>query len=874
MQIIQPLPHSTLNIQSLRRLLALSENELLLLDISWEDFFSKLDTLDALESLDKYFYALVLRDYFFSRTDSLTQNLAKFHQLFREDSLSPALKFFLKISDLRLKNRLRSIDLAEVEFFQNSLVDIPAESPLIMAEACFVIGQSFEILSKFDSAREAFQKASREYESGELLAKSCRAKLNALANLSCLHTDAALVPEYMALAEFALLHGEKSVAGVCYHNISREYQREDLFDAALKYSEMALSVFRTSKSTLHGAMVMAHHAHLLVSLSRFTEASQILEELKILNFPEVIATLKILELSLLEAKKKLHSSSELKMLDMANSLPTWKERFLELIDKLSGRQTENLEDQLIDLLQKESLDKFDLVERLYGSQNSFFMFENRLKNLLNRVRKKYPKRLEFKDNKYSLSKSKKGTAFTALCFLVATLGAASTIHAGERLLKFSSVFTDQSNSRKVKMEGSGFLIQIPNGGRRLFAVTSSHVSSGAELIIEDASQKRCEVISSLVDDQNDLGIYEVRNCNDARTFDFYPVLGFYSWVVPSDYPAGIFGPNKEKVLLLSSDRMFYGQEIVTLWNNIVGDVVSNLEVFAGQSGSPLIQVLSKNEMLPMGPLEYNVKLKGIGKGSWRFFRLSKAISPAQLEHNLMSYLAGKTGNISNVKWVLRSGHLNQEQGNDTRDLSLKLAPNGNGISIDGSNSDSLASTAAANIRSDLELYKNSGIALGMIFKGQSIIAWEVQFLQEPEQPRRFVYASMSNLVYLQTNTHQFKILKTLGQDADLRPVLAQRLNLKLEQLYLKHFLNFVNMGLNIREPIRAKMLFRVEDDSNRIWGWDYRTLFFLDFEEIQSKGSVSLIENIRQQWISPYTKVFGILKRTSAIVASVKEIEN
>ncbi|MNL58796.1 hypothetical protein D3C87_1824650 [compost metagenome] len=61
-----------------------------------------------------------------------------------------------------------------------------------------------------------------------------------------------------------------------------------------------------------------------------------------------------------------------------------------------------MEDRLVCLVSCRPRDKFEIIDDLYGEKIDFDAAENRLKNLLNRLRKKRPGLIQLIDGRYHI----------------------------------------------------------------------------------------------------------------------------------------------------------------------------------------------------------------------------------------------------------------------------------------------------------------------------------------------------------------------------------------------------------------------------------------------------------------------------------------
>ena len=84
----------------------------------------------------------------------------------------------------------------------------------------------------------------------------------------------------------------------------------------------------------------------------------------------------------------------------ADNHPTWLER---LAEERTGELMTDLEDRMIALLSSKPRDKYMLIEDLYGDRIALDAAENRLKNLLNRLRKKMPGKILLDNGFYKIA---------------------------------------------------------------------------------------------------------------------------------------------------------------------------------------------------------------------------------------------------------------------------------------------------------------------------------------------------------------------------------------------------------------------------------------------------------------------------------------
>ena len=319
-------------------------------------------------------------------------------------NLSAEWNWALTILGIRLKVRSRTVTTTELSLL-NSLVEDDAEDKgvlphALLAETYFVLGQSFDVLRQYADARASFLKSAELFGIAQITSKECRAKLNSISSQSCESPTLSFTAEYLALAHYAQRVGELSTAGVCFINVAREYQRQKILDAAFENSTRANECLQGEFGNLHSLLCLAGHVDILIDQRKIKEARSQLSRLKLFDFVEVKEAIKVLEL-------RLSIESKSSVVDQ-NCLPTWKERYQDFKDAKPAASKTPLELRLIEILNEGPKDKFELIETLYGQSDSFFACENRLKNLLNRVRNRHPGKLKFQDGKYLISGLRSG----------------------------------------------------------------------------------------------------------------------------------------------------------------------------------------------------------------------------------------------------------------------------------------------------------------------------------------------------------------------------------------------------------------------------------------------------------------------------------
>lgn len=279
-------------------------------------------------------------------------------------------------------------------------------------EIHFVLGLAYEHIKDENKAIEHYQESSSELEKIAALKKSVKAGFNAIAAQSRLsnNRNRKFLIEYNQFLRKAKKVGCFSVVGMAYNNTSNEYQKLGALHSALKYSVLALGYLRKYDfGSLDYYTALAQHSHVLIELGRQNEVRLCLEEIRICDFKEIKTIYQLLVY--------FNDGIQPMQQNQFNELPQfWQE-------KLNYKNNQNIcdsstevmalsehENRVLEFLKDRGRDKYELISFMYGDLIGQESAENRLKNLLNRIRKKRPGLIYYRNTKYWLSDSPTGFA--------------------------------------------------------------------------------------------------------------------------------------------------------------------------------------------------------------------------------------------------------------------------------------------------------------------------------------------------------------------------------------------------------------------------------------------------------------------------------
>lgn len=258
-------------------------------------------------------------------------------------------------------------------------------------EACVLVAYAWELHEDFESALRLHKKAALWLTKIGAHGKSLRARSNMIANLSNVEPERRLIPEYLYLNREAARLGQWNVVATTFLNVSREYQAMGAFGVALRYCGQAIEACASDLEGQIYFLAILHRAHLYFQTGRPLDARADLELASTSDFPVVNAAHAELRKILGEAA----GAEETRLAPL-----TWKNRAEKdgKIQRLSA-----VEEKLIAYLAEKPRSKFEIADHLWGADTHPLTAENRLKNLIHRVRKKAPGLIVFEQETYFLS---------------------------------------------------------------------------------------------------------------------------------------------------------------------------------------------------------------------------------------------------------------------------------------------------------------------------------------------------------------------------------------------------------------------------------------------------------------------------------------
>lgn len=269
-----------------------------------------------------------------------------------------------------------------------------ADDAVWKGEFLLLLATAQTVLGDHVVAKASFEKAAKALREAGAAGKALRADLNVIVAESNIDPERKFLPEYHYLYRRAKKAGQWLVAATALLNLSREYQKLGALKIALKTCNQGLRVCRDHVASQIFFLLLAHRAHLFFQLGRTIEAATDLEQAQTADDPTVKSACAVLE-ELFHGKQTDESG---------RVLATWRERLEEYraLGKIKKPALSAQEEALLVFLAEKPREKFEICDHLFGADVHPFTTENRLKNLLGRVRKKFPGLIVFDQDRYSI----------------------------------------------------------------------------------------------------------------------------------------------------------------------------------------------------------------------------------------------------------------------------------------------------------------------------------------------------------------------------------------------------------------------------------------------------------------------------------------
>lgn len=358
------------------------------LDGNLHDFF-RLEGIIDQASAPERFYFYVLQLYLKADIEGLKQHIDGAAEFFASyEAGNRTTEHLIQLSQVRLALRLRTLTPGSHDL--EGLTKSADELPLLWkAETYFVVAMAYCQLDDYKKEYHFYQKAAHYFSEGSAKRKSLRARMNALAALTTLNPEKVYINEHVNIAREAKKVRDYISAGNSLMNVSREYERMKAYKVSLKYVNLSLQFLEKESGSLNFYLALAHRAQVYFELGHTPDALADLEQADLSPFPEITQAVQHLKNQYLTK-----TTVDVLLLD-----PAWREKVRDSQDLKSEGLSEH-EQLLLEFLMIQPRNKQDILVLLYGDKITPEHADNRLKNLLIRIRKKMPHAILFADGLY------------------------------------------------------------------------------------------------------------------------------------------------------------------------------------------------------------------------------------------------------------------------------------------------------------------------------------------------------------------------------------------------------------------------------------------------------------------------------------------
>ncbi len=371
-----------------------------LVDLSLSELLLK---RHSLRTASLRYYANVLVNYLQGKLDRLERNLQDLAELAGSEQLPKDFANALKeIVQIRIEIRKNSRSYYKWIQIERKF-RFACREDRFRGEFFFLLAFAYGYCDENELALENYAKSIPEFERIGAKKKSLKSLQNHIATDACINTDSDFIVEYHHVLQLAEQQNIPETAGLAAMNIAHAYHGKGAIELAFEYINRALRFLEKQHGLAHFYMALTYRCDILIDLERPREAKLDLDRIANAPFAEVQSVLPILT-------KKIQSSdigniSNLRISKNPDFDFTWWDRLQngKIRRKEDIPNLTSSEQRLIELLLEKPKTKFDLMTELYGDRIEMGVRENRVKNLLSRVRKKLPEFIQLQNSHYMLS---------------------------------------------------------------------------------------------------------------------------------------------------------------------------------------------------------------------------------------------------------------------------------------------------------------------------------------------------------------------------------------------------------------------------------------------------------------------------------------
>lgn len=290
---------------------------------------------------------------------------------------------------LRYQIVIENIDLNLLSRLENSIGEMnewDGEIAFVSGLACWSINDNHRAFKNFQCAYKKL------WELGAKK-KAVKALMNVVVSESRVDNTKRCITSYEFVKDKAQEIGDKVIAGICYHNMAKEYLKLNSAELSLKYSNHALELLQVDRGAIHYYEVLLHRCHSFIQMGRFHEALADFQTAKASKNIRIQNALKAIELI-------LENRSDVKIDHLE---PAWRTKLSKLQQVVKIEELTKLETQFIETISKGQIPKNKIIEVLYGDKIDPLSAENRFNVFLTRFKKKFSGVVVSDNGVYSLA---------------------------------------------------------------------------------------------------------------------------------------------------------------------------------------------------------------------------------------------------------------------------------------------------------------------------------------------------------------------------------------------------------------------------------------------------------------------------------------
>lgn len=260
-------------------------------------------------------------------------------------------------------------------------------------------GEVYAVLGYYQTQNDNYVKAKILFKKSLKAFKKIKAEkaaLFALQNIviaeSNLYDGKDLCSEYNYIISCARKAKNLDVLTSSLLALSNHLIRSGVYTVALEKVDEALEIVEEGEGAFTYYLLLAQKAYILLQLNYKNQALTLIEQLNRSNFEEMFEIQKVL--------LNIYQGKDFNNISIKNLTQSWREKVSR---KNKVPKLGKVQEKFLGILLEGPKSKNDIIDLLYPEGGEYFSLENRFKNLIGKLRKKFPDLIVYKDGLYQLS---------------------------------------------------------------------------------------------------------------------------------------------------------------------------------------------------------------------------------------------------------------------------------------------------------------------------------------------------------------------------------------------------------------------------------------------------------------------------------------